>query len=244
MGQLDIATQALKTAEAQGIDDWKTLSAQGTLRAKQAQYAEAEQYFLAALQKEPNAISVTNNLALAYALDGKADKAEELLRKAVASGQGDKRVRQNLALVLGIEGKYDEARQIASVDMGEQEAKANVTYLRNMLTSPNAFASAKPDDNAALASSQDDDGWQPYDTSASEVAPVRAAAATPPSPPKVQVVKPVDEIEAPAAASAPGAQPAAKVASAAQAVPAKTSPAPKATVPDAAAQGLLKPNLD
>ena len=58
-------------------------------------------------------MSVTNNLALAYALDGKADKAEELLRKAVASGHEDKRVRQNLALVLGLQGKFDEARQVA-----------------------------------------------------------------------------------------------------------------------------------
>ncbi len=119
MGQLDIAAVSLKTADAQGIRDWKTLSAQGTLHAKKGEYAEAQQYFLASLQVEPEAVSVINNLALAYALDGKADKSEELLRKAVASGHEDKRVRQNLALVLGLQGKFDEAREVASVDMSE-----------------------------------------------------------------------------------------------------------------------------
>jgi Flp pilus assembly protein TadD len=75
-GRLDIAKATLKTAEAKGVRDWKTLSAQGTLHAKQGDHAQAQQYFLAAL----------------------------LLRKAVASGNEDKRVRQNLVLVLGLQG--------------------------------------------------------------------------------------------------------------------------------------------
>ena len=144
MNRLDIAAQTLKVAEAQGVNDWKTLSAQGTLRAKQGQHAEAQQYYLAALQEQPDAVSVINNLALSYALDGKADKSEELLRKAVASGHGDKRVRQNLAMVLGLQGKFEEARQVASVDMTEQEAKSSMSYLRNMLSNSTQFAAAKP----------------------------------------------------------------------------------------------------
>ena len=87
-------------------------------------------------------MSVINNLALSYALDGKPNKAEELLRKAVASGTDDKRVRQNLALVLGLEGKFDEARKVASLDMSDQDAKSNMTYLRNMLSNPTQFAAA------------------------------------------------------------------------------------------------------
>ncbi len=92
-------------------------------------------------------MSVINNLALSYALDGKPEKSEELLRKAVASGQGDKRVRQNLALVLGLQGKFEEARQVAEVDMSDQEAKSSVTYLHNMLANPTQFAAAKPAGN-------------------------------------------------------------------------------------------------
>jgi len=41
MNRLDIAQQTLKVAEAQGVKDWKTLSAQGTLRAKRGQHGEA-----------------------------------------------------------------------------------------------------------------------------------------------------------------------------------------------------------
>src|SRR5262245_59068695 len=87
MGRLDIAKYTLQVAEAQGISDWKTLSALGTLHAKAGQHNEAQRYYLAALQAQPDSISVTNNLAMSYALDGKADKAEQLLRKAVASGK-------------------------------------------------------------------------------------------------------------------------------------------------------------
>jgi Flp pilus assembly protein TadD len=141
MGRLDIAKATLQVAEAQGVRDWKTLSAQGTLRAKQGNHAEAQQYYLAALQLQPDAVSVINNLALSYALDNKVDRAEELLRKAVETGHEDKRVRQNLALVLGLEGKYTEARQLAAIDLPEADAKANMAYLRNMLTKPTEMAS-------------------------------------------------------------------------------------------------------
>jgi Flp pilus assembly protein TadD len=225
MGRLEIASQTLKVAEAKGARDWKTLSAQGTLRAKQGKYAKAQQYFLAALQEQPDAVSVINNLALSYALDGKAEKSEELLRKAVASGHDDKRVRQNLALVLGLQGRFEEARKIASVDMTEQEATASLAYLRDMLSSPTQFAAAKP------ANGGGDDDWMPFaageDNTTSKTAAVapppapqvqkateksKAAAVAPPPAPQVQVVKATKKIEAPAAPKkivAPEATPAA-----------------------------------
>jgi Flp pilus assembly protein TadD len=179
MGRLDIAKATLQMAESQGVHDWKTLSAQGTLRAKQGQHAEAQQYFLAALELEPNAVSVTNNLALSYALDNKADRAEELLRKAMANGPEDKRVRQNLALVLGLQGKYEEARQLASIDIPAADAKSNVAYLRNMLTKPTAMASLAadgPDEVDAVPGGQD---WEPFaaNTPAKGAKPVASAAA-------------------------------------------------------------------
>lgn len=195
MGRLDIAQQTLKVAETQGVKDWKTLSAQGTLRAKQGRHAEAQQYYLAALQEQPEAISVINNLALSYALDGKAKESEELLRKAVASGHDDKRVRQNLALVLGLQGKFDEARKVASLDMTDQEAKSNMTYLRNMLANPAQFAAATPGGSDGPAG----DDWQPFDAAnAKGAAASKSAAATPT--PKMQVVKAAEEVEAPSVA--------------------------------------------
>jgi Flp pilus assembly protein TadD len=197
MNRLEIAQQTLKVAEAQGVKDWKTLSAQGTLRAKRGAHAEAQQYFLAALQEQPDAVSVINNLALSYALDGKADKSEELLRKAVAGGKGDKRVRQNLAMVLGLQGKFEEARQIASVDMTEQEAKSSMAYMRNMLSNPTQFAAAKPG-----GTNDGGDDWQPYAANDAPAAATKSAAATAPAPaPKMQVVKATEEVQAPGAAA-------------------------------------------
>jgi Flp pilus assembly protein TadD len=197
MNRLEIAQQTLKVAEAQGVKDWKTLSAQGTLRAKRGAHAEAQQYFLAALQEQPDAVSVINNLALSYALDGKADKSEELLRKAVAGGKGDKRVRQNLAMVLGLQGKFEEARQIASVDMTEQEAKSSMAYMRNMLSNPTQFAAAKP------GGTNDGDDWQPYAANDGPASATKSAAtaAAPAPAPKMQVVKATEEVQAPGAAA-------------------------------------------
>lgn len=194
LNRLDIAQQTLKVAEAQGVKDWKTLSAQGTLRAKRGQHAEAQQYFLAALQEQPDAVSVINNLALSYALDGKADKSEELLRKAVAGGQGDKRVRQNLAMVLGLQGKFEEARQVASVDMTEQDAKSSMAYMRNMLAKSTQFAAAKPGDTNEAG-----DDWQPY--AANDAPAAKSAAGSPVAAPKMQVLKATEEVQAPAVAA-------------------------------------------
>lgn len=193
MNHLEIAKPALEMADQQAIRDWKTLSAQGTLRAKQGQYDQAQQYYLAALESKPDAVSVINNLALAYMLDGKAQKAEELLRKAVSNGQEDKRLSQNLALVLGLQGKFAEARQYASADMSETDVKANMAYLRNMVSSPTqtaAVTSETPDHNPP---SHDD--WRPF-ASSSIGEDTIAGKAKPTA--KVQLIKPVANVEAPA----------------------------------------------
>lgn len=223
-GQVGVASKALKTAKAKGVRDWKTLSAQGTLAAKTGDHATAQKYYQAALQKKPDSTSVINNLALSYTLDGKAKKAETLLRQAEKDGHSDKRLRQNLALVLGVQGKYNEARDVAAVDVGEAKAKKSVAYLKNMLSKPAAVAAAEPQ-----APAEDDQGWSPFGPAvapepaappmpaapvvATTAAPAVAAApaARPPQvrpAPVVQMVKPVDEvISAPpkvAEASSPG----------------------------------------
>ena len=219
MGRLDIAKTTLQVAEAQGVRDWKTLSALGTLRAKQNQHAEAQQYFLAALQLEPNAVSVINNLALSYALDNKVDRAEDLLRNAVLNGHEDKRVRQNLALVLGIEGKYDEARKVAQVDLPESDARANMAYLRNMLTQSTAVASLDSggrDEVDAVPNGKGGPEWQPYAGRPTAPKNVASASAAKPKAQPVHVAS---------AAALPPAAPAPKPAATPAAVPAAPEPA-------------------
>ncbi len=229
MGRLDIAKATLQVAEAQGVRDWKTLSALGTLRAKQNQHAEAQQYFLAALQLEPNAVSVINNLALSYALDNKVDRAEDLLRNAVREGHEDKRVRQNLALVLGIEGKYDEARKVAQVDLPESDARANMAYLRNMLTQPTAVASLDNggrDEVDAVPNGEGGPEWQPYAGKPPAPKPVASASDAKPKAKQVHVAAaaPQPVAQAPKQAAMPAAAPAKPaVAQAASTAPAQAA---------------------
>lgn len=145
VGRADIAQNALAVAQKRGVKDWRTLSAQGTLLAKQGNHAHAQRYFQAALRKKPDSTSVINNLALSYALDGKAKESETLLRKAVASGTNDQRVRQNLALVLGLQRKFGEATQVAAEGGSKQEANQNIAYLRKMLNEPTQVVSLEPE---------------------------------------------------------------------------------------------------
>lgn len=152
--ELPLAKRLLTQAEAgTRHPDWRLLSALGTLNAKLGDAKEAQRYFVAALQQKPDSTSIKNNLALAYALDGKADKAEDLLRQVAANGTKDERVRQNLALVLGLQGKFDEARQVAQADLPPEQAGANVAYLRNMIRQPTGTALARAETGADKRSS-------------------------------------------------------------------------------------------
>jgi hypothetical protein len=137
-------------------------------------------------------------------LDGKAQNAEELLRKAVSSGHDEKRIRQNLALALGLQGKFAEARQYASADMSDADVKANMAYLRNMVSSSTQRAAAKPPhDDAASA-----DEWQPFaSNSTSNESPLQMVAAKPEPTAKVEMIKPVDSVEKPASKRAASATP-------------------------------------
>ncbi len=58
------------------MENWKTLSAQGTLAAKNGDHAKAQKYYQAALKKKPISSSVINYLALSYALDDRAKNVE------------------------------------------------------------------------------------------------------------------------------------------------------------------------
>jgi hypothetical protein len=101
--------------------------------------------------------------------------------------------------VLGLQGKFEEARQVASLDMSDQDAKANMAYLRNMLSKPTQFAASAPEGPGdSLA-----DDWQPFDTAASTkaAAPSKSAAATHAVAPKMQVVKASEGIQAQSAAA-------------------------------------------
>ena len=98
--------------------------------------------FAKALALAPDQPSVLNNLALSYALDGKAGEAEQLLLKAQRSAQRSPQVHENLALVLGLRGRYDEARSVGQAALPPAKADQNVAYLRELGRARSAAGSA------------------------------------------------------------------------------------------------------
>ena len=133
LDQVDVAQKLLEQADDPGNPDWKTISARGTLLAKQGRYRDAIPLYERALGLAPGQASVLNNLALAHAMEGNADKAEQLLKQAAEAGGHKARVNQNLALVLGLQGKYDEAKVTGARVMSADSAASNVEYLQRIV---------------------------------------------------------------------------------------------------------------
>ncbi len=140
-GQTAEAVEALEKAAAAPGATPMTHSALGSAYDQEGRFDLARQNYGKALQMAPGDVSITNNLAMSYALAGKLPEAEKLLREALAR-PGSKqvpRIRQNLALVVGLRGNFDEARKIASEDLPPNEVEANLAYLQQMLSQPNTW---------------------------------------------------------------------------------------------------------
>ncbi|HZQ12881.1 MAG TPA: tetratricopeptide repeat protein [Pseudolabrys sp.] len=132
-GEYNEALDALSRAHTPDNPDWRILNAQGAVLDQLGRHDEAQRHYSAALKIVPNEPSVLSNLGLSYLLQKNLKRAEFTLRRAVAQGNANPKVRQNLALVVGLEGRYAEAEKIASADLPANEAAANVAYLKDML---------------------------------------------------------------------------------------------------------------
>ena len=141
-GNYQQALEVLDRAHTPDQPDWRILSAQGAVLDQMGRHADAQRYYLTALKIVPNEASVLSNLGLSYALSKDLTKAEATLRRAAAQKSTDPRVRQNLALVVGLQGRFAEAEDIARADLPQDEAAANVAYLRQMLAKRNGLQKA------------------------------------------------------------------------------------------------------
>ncbi len=136
LNKVQLAEKVLKRTDNIDHQDWRVLSAKGTLFARKGEYVQAQDFFSQALKISPNEPSVINNLALSHALSGAPHKAETLLRKVVDRGQSDNKIKHNLALVLSLQGKFDEAKKISKTAMSPKQAEANIKYLRQIVQNP------------------------------------------------------------------------------------------------------------
>ncbi len=144
-GDFEGATDTLNHAVELNPRDPKALSILGAALDQQTKHAEAREKYQAALALAPDDLSVMNNLAMSYSLQGKLPEAEAILRKAAAhpNAKTTPRIRQNLALVVGLQGRFDEAKKIASEDLPPDQVEANMAYLQQMLASQNTWAKLK-----------------------------------------------------------------------------------------------------
>jgi Flp pilus assembly protein TadD len=132
-GDLNQALDVLGRAHTPDNPDWRVLNAQGAVLDQLGRNGEAQRHYSSALKIVPNESSVLSNLGLSYALMKNLKLAEATLRRAVAQPNAAPKARQNLALVVGLQGRFAEAETIARADLPDDEAAANVTYLRQML---------------------------------------------------------------------------------------------------------------
>ena len=141
-GRAGEAIEILGRASKSPGADWKTFSALGSAYDQQGNHSLARESYQHALKLKPNEVTVMNNMAMSYSLEGKLPEAEKILSAAVQQPGVDlqPRVRQNLALVVGLQGRFDEARQIASKDLPPEQVEANLAYLQQMLAQPNTWA--------------------------------------------------------------------------------------------------------
>ncbi|MCH9806246.1 MAG: tetratricopeptide repeat protein [Alphaproteobacteria bacterium] len=131
LGRLEEAKGLLRASIDPANRDWRTHSALGSALASEGRHGEAQKEFAAALKLAPDHPSVLNNLALSYALDGKHDRAEALLRQASTSG-GAVKSKQNLALLLGLKGRTEESHTVAASVLPPETASMNSSYLRDL----------------------------------------------------------------------------------------------------------------
>src|SRR4249920_1815671 len=133
VNQYKQALETLDRAHSPDNPDWRILNVQGAVLDQMGRHTEAQGHYAAALKIVPDEPSVLSNLGLSYLLTKDLKNAEDTLRRAVAQPNAGPKVRQNLALAVALRGRFEEAEKIASADLPEAEAAANVAYLRQML---------------------------------------------------------------------------------------------------------------
>jgi Flp pilus assembly protein TadD len=177
--QAGLAAQVLAAADDPAKPDWRVISARGAAAAKLGQYADAVPHFERALQLVPANASVMNNLAMAYAANGQADRAEELLRTALEQRPDDAKIRQNLTIVLGLRGQHEQAKTLALTGAGAADATANALLIQKLVPSSQPAPVAQVAAGATPAAAKSAKKAKPAVTETSSV--TKPAATTPAS---------------------------------------------------------------
>jgi Flp pilus assembly protein TadD len=138
-GQLEQALSTIARAQTPDRPDWRLYSAEGAVLDQLGRSPEARTKYRMALDLQPNEPSILSNLGMSYVLSSDPRTAETYLRSASQQPGADSRIRQNLALVVGLQGRFAEADNIARQELTQQQAEANLAYLRGMLSQQSSW---------------------------------------------------------------------------------------------------------
>ena len=138
-GRFQEAVPVLASAHTPERPNWSVYNTQGSVADQLGNHDQAQAFYHSALEIEPGEPTVLSNLGLSFALSKDLARAEQTLRQASDSPRADARVRQNLALVLALQGKFSEAETLSRKDLSAEEARANVTAIRQMIAQSNTW---------------------------------------------------------------------------------------------------------
>jgi Flp pilus assembly protein TadD len=121
-GDDDLAYRLLTRAVEADADDWRAVSALAVLQGRAGRAADAREGFMRAHSlSSGDSLAVLNNLGVSELLDGNAEEAIRLFRKALAlpgaPSPHAERVRRNLAVALAMTGDFAAADRLAGQPM-------------------------------------------------------------------------------------------------------------------------------
>lgn len=95
---------------------------------RQGRFGQAEQEYARAIEESPTA-DVLNDYGYFLYSQGRADKAEEWLNRAIHAAPGHKKATINLAMVAAAQGNYDRAFELFEPVVGKAAAHQNLGLL-------------------------------------------------------------------------------------------------------------------
>jgi len=161
--------------------DYRAFNGLGVALDMTGKHKDALAAYRAGLAKEPESLTLKNNLALSMALAGQYTSAARVLRTVTAHPQATARHRQNLALVYGLAGQDHQAAQMARADLDTPSVSRNLAYYTWLRRQPRWMVKKMLHKGAPVKPQQAKAG-----THRSTVAPARKENATAPRRSRVQ----------------------------------------------------------
>lgn len=183
-GRAQDALPFLARATQMDSTDWSTFSAYGVALDQTGNHETARRNYDIALKLSPANPVIETNIAMSYVLTGQLNQAETTLRRLVARPDATPQMRQNLAMIASIKGNAVEAEQLAREDLTADQAKNNLTVLRQLDVDNVQVATPAPEASLPAPEPKTAVVEAPEDTSTAEMetAPVVTATMEAPAP--------------------------------------------------------------